>query len=74
MKFRYIGPHDEVEIPALAAVVKHCATVEASGPLGESLQAQSDVWEHIPDPKRSRAAKKAAETRAANADDAGQES
>lgn len=65
MKFRYAGPHDEVEVPALGAVVTHGQTVEASGQVAESLQQQGDVWEHVPDPKRSKAAKKAAATRAA---------
>lgn len=67
-KFKYVGPYDEVEVPALGAVVAHGETVEVEDTdVSAGLDGQ-DVWEHVPDPERSKAAKKAAETRATNDD------
>lgn len=60
-RFKYVGPFDEVEIPAVGAVVGHGETVEIEDPdLSASLVEQSDSWEHLPNPTRSKAAKKAA--------------
>lgn len=67
-QFKYVGPYDEVEVPAIGAVVKQGETVQVEDTdVSAGLEGQ-DVWEHIPDPERSKAAKKAAETRAANDD------
>lgn len=61
MKFRYDGPFDEVEVPELGVNVQRGHQVEASGPLAESLDAQSD-WTRVdkPKPRKKPAAKKAA--------------
>lgn len=70
-RYKYVGPYDEVEVPALGAVVAQGATVEVHDTdLADGLDGQ-DSWEHVPDPQRSKAAKKAAESRAS--DDDGQE-
>ena len=62
--WKYLGPFDEVEVPAIGAVVKRGETVTVEDPeISEGLEAQSDSWQHVPDPKRSEAAKKAAATR-----------
>lgn len=58
-RFKYVGPYDEVEVPALGVVVAHGETVEVDDTdIADGLEGQ-DTWKHIPDPKRSRAAKKA---------------
>ena len=57
-KFKRTG--DPVDVPALGLVgVETGAVVEASPEQAAGLEGQ-DGWEHIPDPKRSAAAKKAA--------------
>jgi hypothetical protein len=58
-QFKYVGPHDEVDIPALGVVVAQGRTVQVPTDLVEGFEGQA-VWEHIPDRSRSRAAKKAA--------------
>lgn len=61
--FKYVGPHDAVDLDGVG-VVKSGATVDIEDPgISAGLDGQAD-WEHIPDPERSRAAKKAAESRA----------
>jgi hypothetical protein len=56
--FKYVGPHDEVEVPALGVTVKRGETIDtdnadligkrASGEdLGSGLYAQPDNWEHV---------------------------
>lgn len=68
MKFKYVGPHDAVDIPGVGTVERgHSAEFDADRSAG--LLGQSD-WEHIPDPERSKAAKKAAATRAKNESEA----
>lgn len=65
-KFKYIGNHpDGVDVPALGLVnVTPGTLVEVDDPsLSESMEHQTDAWQHIPDPVRSRAAKKAADNR-----------
>jgi len=60
-KFKRTG--DPVDVPALGlADVGTGAVVEASPEQSAGLDGQ-DGWEHIPDPQRSRAAKKAAANR-----------
>lgn len=63
-KFQGDGPTD---VPALGLVdVSPGQVVEVEDPtVSEGLEG-SEVWEHIPDPQRSKAAKKAAATRADN--------
>lgn len=61
-KFKRTG--GPVDVPALGLVdVEPGSTVEADPEAAAGLEGQ-DGWEHIPDPKRQRAAKKAAATRA----------
>lgn len=60
---------EEREVSVLGVVVNRGDVVEVEDPaVADGLDGQTDVWEHIPDPERSKAAKKAAETRAANDD------
>ena len=60
-KFKRTG--DPVDVPALGLVgVETGAVVEVSPEQAAGLEGQ-DGWEHIPDPQRSRAAKKAAANR-----------
>lgn len=66
-KFKYVGPHDGVELPDLGIEVAQGETVEVDGEVADDFDARDD-WEHIPDPARSKAAKKAAATREANAE------
>ena len=63
-KFQGDGPTD---VPALGLVdVSPGQVVEVEDPaVSEGLDG-SEAWEHIPDPQRSKAAKKAAATRADN--------
>lgn len=49
MKFRYDGPHDEVEIDGFGAV-KNGHRIEASGDVAQSLSKQSD-WTRVDKPK-----------------------
>jgi hypothetical protein len=58
-KFRRVG--DAVDVPALGGVsVERGAVIEVEDTdVSASLEKQ-DGWKHIPDPKRSAAAKKAA--------------
>lgn len=62
-KFKYVGDQP-VDVPALGLVdVAKGTQVEVSDPdVSAGLDGQ-DIWEHIPDPERSKAAKKAAATR-----------
>lgn len=60
-KFKYVGPHDAVEIPGVGTV-EHGHQIEVESDVADGLDGQED-WEHIPDPQRSKAAKKAAATR-----------
>lgn len=63
-KFKFTGD-DPVDVPALGLVeVTKGTHVEVHDPeVAKGMHGQ-DIWEHIPDPQRSKAAKKAAETRA----------
>lgn len=40
----YVGAHDEVEVPALGAVVKRGEQVEVDADLAAALDAQPDNW------------------------------
>ena len=62
-RFKYVGD-DPVDVPALGLVEVTTGThVEvADQALAEGLEGQAN-WEHIPDPERSKAAKKAAAAR-----------
>lgn len=79
-KFKYVGPYDEVDVPALGIVVSQGETVDVEDTdVSAGLDGQ-DSWEHIPNRKRSRAAKKAAVSKASpeppaedSADDESQE-
>lgn len=62
MKFKYTGPHDAVDLVGVG-VVEHGHAVEVDDPdVSASLKEQAG-WEHVPDPKRVEAGRKAAETR-----------
>lgn len=66
-QFKYVGPYDEVEVNHIG-LVKQGETVQVEDPeVSAGLEGQ-EVWEHVPDPERSKAAKKAAATRAADDD------
>lgn len=52
MKFKYVGPHDAVELVGHGEV-KHGATVEVTGAAAESLQAQADTWQRVDAPKKT---------------------
>ncbi len=64
MQFRYVGPHDAVDIPGVGTITRGEAR-EFDPERSAGLTGQAD-WEHIPDPKRSAAGKRAAATRAEN--------
>jgi hypothetical protein len=50
--FKYVGPFDEVEIPALGLTVQRNHQVQVDDvDVADSLDAQDD-WQHIPKPKR----------------------
>lgn len=62
-RWKYVGPPDEADVPALNAVVSVGDVVEVEDPeVSAGLEGQ-DRWQHVPDPQRSKAAKKAAEAR-----------
>lgn len=62
--WKYLGPFDEVEVPALGATVRRGETVTVDDPeISEGLDSQVDSWQHIPDKQRSEAAKRAAGSR-----------
>ena len=64
-KFKFLSDQP-VDVPALGRSVEPGNTVEVEDTeVSAGLDGQ-DQWEHIPDPERSKAAKKAAETRAAD--------
>lgn len=71
-KYKYVGPSDAVDLVGNGEVQRD-ETVEVDKEIADGLEGQAD-WQHIPDPKRSRAAKKAAETRAENDDNNTEES
>lgn len=67
-KFKYKGD-GPVDVPALGLVdLTPNSDVEVEDPAVADTLDASDLWEHIPDPARSRAAKKAAATREATAE------
>ncbi|NUO35885.1 MAG: hypothetical protein HOQ45_02415 [Nocardioidaceae bacterium] len=69
-RFRYVGGSDAVDLAGVGTVERgHLVEVEDTE-VSASLEQQPDVWEHVPDPKRSRAAKQAAETRGDNVKEA----
>ena len=75
MKFKYTGD-GPIDVPALGLVdVTSNRHVEVDDPEISAGMKGSENWEHIPDPKRSKAAKQAAATRAEDTtDDAVKES
>lgn len=59
MKFKYVGPHDAVELDG-HGTVERGHQVEVTGAVAESLSKQ-DTWQRVAPPKkRTAAAKKAA--------------
>lgn len=66
-KFKFVGDHGPVDVPALGleGVTKGTVVEVEDLDVSAGLDGQGS-WEHIPDPVRSEAAKKAAETRASN--------
>lgn len=67
-RYKYHGS-EPVDVDALGLVgVTQNTIVEVEDPdVADGFDGQ-DAWEHIPDPQRSRAAKKAAATRASDDD------
>lgn len=71
-KFKFNGD-SPVDVPSLGVVVEPGDVVEVGDPeVADGLDGQSQ-WEHIPDAERSKAAKKAAATRADDSNDDSQE-
>jgi hypothetical protein len=68
-RYKFVG-EEPVDVPSLHLVdVQPGDVVEVENPaLSEGLDGQAN-WEHIPDPQRSKAAKKAAVTRADDQED-----
>ena len=67
-KFKFTGD-GPVDVPVLGLVdVQPGQVVEVEDPAVADGIDSSSVWEHVPDPKRSKAAKKAAATRADDTD------
>jgi hypothetical protein len=50
MRFRYQGPHDAVDIPALGVIVAHGETIEVTGAIAEEFVKRDD-WERVDKPK-----------------------
>lgn len=50
MKFRYVGPHDAVDL-ADVGEVQNGKTVDVTGEAAESLSKQTDAWERVDNPK-----------------------
>jgi hypothetical protein len=42
---QYVGPFDEVEVPALGAIVKRGKPVEVDSDLAKEMLKQEDNWE-----------------------------
>ena len=63
-KFKYVGEQSPVDIPSLGLVEVTTGTHVEVDPEQAKGMHGSDSWEHVPDPARSKAAKKAAEKRA----------
>lgn len=61
MKFKYVGPHDAVDLPGVGTVERG-HQVEVTGAAAESLTKQTD-WQRVAPPKK-RAAKKAVSKKA----------
>lgn len=59
-RFKYIGGHDAVDVPGLGTVEQGHLVQVHDTEMAASMQEQTDTWEHIPDPKKSAAAKAAA--------------
>lgn len=49
---RYIGPFDEVEVPAIGQVVKRLKPIEVDGDLAKAMLDQPDNWER-PKPSKT---------------------
>ena len=49
MIFKYVGPHDEVDLIGVGTVARD-SEVEVSGPVATSLAGQTD-WERVDKPK-----------------------
>lgn len=57
-KYRYDGPFDEVDVPALGVSVKRGQQVDAAGAVAKSLDAQAD-WSKVAPPRKAAARKTA---------------
>ena len=44
MECKYVGPHDEVDVPALRQVVKHGDSVNVTNEQGAALIEQTTNW------------------------------
>lgn len=70
MKFKYVGPHDAVDLPGVGVDIERGHPVEVSGGVAEQLGKSAD-WQRVDRPKPRKpaakkvAAKKVAETPAA---------
>lgn len=59
MKFKYVGPHDAVDLDGHGSV-EHGKTVEVTGDAAQSLDAQAD-WQRVDKPKTQTTAAAATE-------------
>lgn len=59
MKFKYVGPHDAVDLDG-HGTVEHGHQVEVTGAAAESLSRQAD-WQRVDKPKTQTPAKSATE-------------
>jgi hypothetical protein len=57
MRIKYVGPHDEVEVPALNLVVANGQVVEVKTADAESLLEQPSNWQRV-EPKAAKEADK----------------
>lgn len=50
-KFRYVGPHDAVDVPAIGARVKRNHQIEVADPAVAASFAEQGDWEEVGAPK-----------------------
>lgn len=51
-EFKYVGPYEEVDVPALGAVVKQGETVDVSDEEAAGLEGQS-TWQRVKAAKKT---------------------
>lgn len=50
MRFKYVGRHRAVEVPAVGAVVARGDTIEVTGDDAQSLLRQDNEWQRVDKP------------------------